>query len=103
MPEQPLWREEFSVFKSEERYISRRQLTKFLTLASAGMFAGNLWILLRSRFRKAQSYPRSIVARIGEIPVGGIKLFEYPRPGEQCIIIRTGENSYVAYSRKCTH
>jgi Rieske Fe-S protein len=104
MPEQePLWREEFSVFKADERYVSRRQLTKFLTLASLGMFAGNLWILVKSYFRKAKTYRRSTVARAGEIPVGGVKLFQYPAQGEQCIMVRTSEDSYVAYSQKCTH
>ena len=34
----PLWKDEFSVFTADERYVSRRQLTKFLTLTSLGMF-----------------------------------------------------------------
>ena len=54
----PLWREEFSVFKNDERYVSRRQLTKFLTLTSMAMFAGNIWILIRSRLQgKPQTLP----------------------------------------------
>jgi nitrite reductase/ring-hydroxylating ferredoxin subunit len=99
----PLWREEFSILIEDERYVNRRQLAKFLTLGSLGMFAGNLWILVRSWFRQPPAYQRSSVARIGEIPVGGVKLFEYPKPGERCIMIRTAEESYVAYSQKCTH
>ena len=39
---EPLWREEFSVYAAEERYVSRRQFGKFLVLTSLGMFAGNL-------------------------------------------------------------
>ena len=100
----PLWREEFSVFKNDERYVSRRQLTKFLTLTSLAMFAGNIWILLRSRLRgKAPALPVITVARDGEIPVGGVKLFQYPRQGEQCILVRLDQDSYAAYSQKCTH
>ena len=98
-----LWRDEFSISKGDERYVNRRQLAKFLTLGSLGMFAGNSWILVRSWLRKAQVYQRSVVANVGEIPVGGVKLFQYPRPGEQCILIRTAEDAYVAYSQKCTH
>ena len=98
-----LWRDEFSISKADERYVNRRQLAKFLTLGSLGMFAGNSWILIRSWLRKAQVYQRSVVAKAGEIPVGGVKLFQYPRPGEQCILIRTAEDAYVAYSQKCTH
>jgi Rieske Fe-S protein len=101
---QPLWREEFSIFLADERYVSRRQLTKFLTLTSAAMFAGNLWILVRSWFRRpAASLPEVTVARAGDIPVGGVKLFQYPHEGEQCILVRTAEDTYVAYSQKCTH
>ena len=43
------------------------------------------------------------VARVDEIPIGGVKLFQYPRAGEQCILVRTAEDHYVAYSQKCTH
>jgi len=101
--QEPLWRDEFSISRADERYVNRRQLTKFLTLGSLGMFAGNLWILVRSWLRKAEVYHRSVVATAGEIPVGGVKLFEYPKPGQQCILIRIAEDDYVAYSQKCTH
>ena len=100
---EPLWREEFSIFKADERYVNRRQLAKFLVLGSLGMFVGNLWILARGWFRKAPASVRSVVAKAGEIPVGGVKLFEYPKPGAQCIMVRTAEDAYVAYSQKCTH
>jgi Rieske Fe-S protein len=67
------------------------------------MFAGNVWILIRSWLHKGPSYTHSAVARIGEIPVGGVKLFQYPKQGDQCIMVRTAEDSYVAFSQKCTH
>jgi nitrite reductase/ring-hydroxylating ferredoxin subunit len=100
---EPLWREEFSIFQADERYVSRRQLTKFLTLTSLAMFAGNVWILVKSWIRAGVSSPVRAIARTGEIPVGGVKLFEYTGPRDQCILVRTAENSYVAYSQKCTH
>ena len=101
--ESALWREEFSIFTADEKYVTRRQLTKFLTLTSLGMFAGNIWILTKSWMRKAVVYPVRTVARVGEIPVGGVKLFGYPGPDDQCIMVRTSEDQYVAYSQKCTH
>ena len=100
---QPLWKEEFSVRAADERYVSRRQLTKFLTLTSLGMFVGNLWILAKSWMHQGMLYPVRTIARLGEIQVGGVKLFEYPGPRDQCLLARTGEDSYVAYSQKCTH
>ena len=43
------------------------------------MFAGNLWILARSWLHaRRRRIPRKPIARAGEIPVGGVKLFEYP-------------------------
>ncbi len=101
--QEPLWKEEFSVRKADERYVGRRQLTKFLTLTSLGMFAGNLWILAKTWTRRSLSFPAKVVARIGEIPVGGVKLFNYPGPQEQCLLVRTADDAYVAYSQKCTH
>ncbi|MGH9663793.1 MAG: ubiquinol-cytochrome c reductase iron-sulfur subunit [Bryobacteraceae bacterium] len=101
--DEPLWRDEFSISKANERYVSRRQLARFLTLGSLGMFAGNLWILVRSWLRKPVVCGRSVIAKAGEIPVGGVKLFQYPKPGDQCILVRTAADTYVAYSQKCTH
>lgn len=100
---EPLWRDEFSIFQADERYVSRRQLTKFLTLTSLAMFVGNAWILLKSWRRSRITYPVRAIAQAGEIPVDGVKLFEYPGPRDQCILVRTSEDSYVAYSQKCTH
>jgi Rieske Fe-S protein len=100
---EPLWKEEFSVRTADERYVTRRQLTKFLVLTSFGMFVGNLWILVRSLFSKGPAYPRQTVARFGEIAVGGVKLFTYPTKDDHCILVRTSESEHVGYSQKCTH
>jgi Rieske Fe-S protein len=100
---EPLWREEISIFSADERYVNRRQFAKFLVLTSLGMTVGNVWILARSWFAKDPVYPARQVARVGEIPVGGVKLFRYPGPEDPCILIRRSEDEYMAYSQKCTH
>jgi Rieske Fe-S protein len=99
----PLWQDEFPVFTADERYVSRRQLTKFLALTSFGMLVGNLWILARSLFHCAPVYPRKPVAATDELAIGGVKMFTYPTAQDPCILVRTGGDSYVAYSQKCTH
>lgn len=101
--QEPLWREEVSIFAADERYVNRRQFAKFLVLTSAGMFAGNLWILIRSWLTGKAAYPIKPVARVGEVPVGGSRLFNYPGPNDPCILIRPSENEFAAYSQKCTH
>ncbi len=85
-----------SVFTADERYVNRRQFTKFLTLTSFGMLAGNLWILARSFFYRAPSYPRLAVVAADELDIGGVKTFAYPTAGDPCILVRTGADSYVA-------
>ncbi len=99
----PLWRDEFSVFTADERYVNRRQFTKFLTLTSFGMMVGNLWILAKSALHRQPSFPRVAVATLDEVPVGGVKIFNYPNPDDPCILVRTAADNYVAYSQKCTH
>lgn len=99
----PLWRDEFPVFTADERYVNRRQFTKFLTLTSFAMLAGNLWILARSLFHRAPSYSPQVIAAADELAVGGVKIFSYPTPADSCILVRTGAASYAAYSQKCTH
>lgn len=100
---EPLWRDEFSISAADERYVTRRQFTKFLTLTSLAMFVGNLWILLRAWLYREPAYPMRLVARVGEIPVGGFKAFQYPSAQDPCILVRTGAEDYVAYSQVCTH
>ncbi len=99
----PLWQDEFSVFTADERYVNRRQLTKFLTLTSFSMFVGNVWILLRSWLYKRPAYPAHPIGKADQVPVGGAAIFQYPGPDSPCILVRTGADSYAAYSQVCTH
>ena len=85
---EPLWREELSVFATDERYVGRRQFAKFLVLTSLGMFAGNLWLLAKSLLslprREAAAVPvaASPSCRRGELslsrpddpPAGALRL-----------------------------
>jgi Rieske Fe-S protein len=98
-----LWREEFSIHTAEERYVTRRQFARFLTLTSLGMFAGNLWILAKSLWRSEEVMAARFVARTGDIPINGVKVFRYPGPDDPCLLMRTAEGAWVAYSQKCTH
>lgn len=100
---EPLWNDEFSIYTADERYVSRRQFTKFLGLTSLGMFVGNLWILFRSWFSQTAAYPESSICSTGELPVGGVRLFRYPTANDPCILIRPEADLFVAYSQKCTH
>ena len=100
----PLWAEEFSVHGAEDKYVLRRQFTKFLVLTSFGMFAGNVWIWAKSLFGRSDTqFPEAPVVKASELPVGGVKLFTYPGPHDTAIMVRKSDGSLVAYSQKCTH
>src|SRR3982751_1757517 len=87
----PLWTEEFSVHSADDRYVLRRQFTKFLTLTSFGMLVGNAWIWVKSLLdgrTAAVALPQTRIASSGEVPVGGVKLFRYPTAQDACIMVR---------------
>src|SRR5258707_13690492 len=93
---EPLWKDEFSVFTSDERYVTRRQFTKFLTLASLGMFVGNLWILAKAYFARTPSFPSVAVAEAGENPGRGMNPFASPTPTDRWILFRPASKEYRA-------
>ena len=102
--QKPLWTEEFSVHAAEDKYVLRRQFTKFLVLTSFGMFAGNVWIWAKSLFGRGRpDFPELQVASVSELPVGGVKLFNYPGEHDPCIMVRKADGKVVAFSQKCTH
>ncbi|PYM13076.1 MAG: Rieske (2Fe-2S) protein [Verrucomicrobia bacterium] len=87
--------------ESEEHQVTRRQFAKFACCSVLAMAAGRLGkdTLLA---RRVATEPMQI-AGIGEIRVGGYKLFRYPTEDEPCILVRLAENRFVAYSQSCTH
>jgi Rieske Fe-S protein len=82
--------------------LPRRKFTKYLTLGGLALLAAAIWALVRARFGK-QEASELVIAHAGEIGIGESKIFQYPRPVDPCILVRTGADSYVAYSRFCTH
>lgn len=99
----PLWRDEFAINQSDERYVNRRQFAKFLVLTSLGMFVGNVWIAIRSLFRRDPVYEPRAIGRVSDVALEGVKIFNYPGEHDPCILVRTGADTFVAYSQKCTH
>ena len=95
--------EEFAIETAAEQYINRRQFSKFLVLTSLAMFAGNLWIVVKSWLRRSPAYPERVIGGVDEIGIGEVKLFSYPDPADACIMIRTRADEIVAYSQKCPH
>jgi Rieske Fe-S protein len=47
--------------------------------------------------------PVKVIAQAGEIPVGGSKIFTYPADDRPCFLLRPAAETYLAFSRLCTH
>lgn len=104
MEKTPAWKEAFPVSWPDDHYVTRREFTKSLALVSCAAFAANGALLAlgaRERRRAEGPFPRVRVARADELPVGGVKLFDYA--GDPCLLIRLGPDRFVAFGRKCTH
>ena len=100
--EQPAWRHDFPIDWPEDNYVARRDYTKFLVLTSFAFVVGQAWIGLQGLLRRGRP-PRRRVARLGEIPGGGVLAFHYPARHDPCLLLRPDERTLVAYGQKCTH
>jgi Rieske Fe-S protein len=91
--------EEFFDMDGAEQ-LSRRGFDRFLTLGGLAAAVGAAGTLTDGC---SKTYPTIVVAHAGDIPVGGWKIFSYPADVNPCILLRPDQNTYLAYSRICTH
>ncbi len=103
--DQPQWRNDFPIDKPQDDYVSRRDFAKFLVLTSFAFVVGQAWIVGQNFFRRRRGLPevKKIAALKDLPPIGAAMVFSYPDEGDHCILVRTGEQSFVAYDQKCTH
>jgi Rieske Fe-S protein len=88
-------------FESERaEKVSRRGFNKVLTLGSLAAAAGAVGALTDGC---SKTYPAIVIAHAGDISVGDSKIFSYPTDMNPCLLLRPAENTYLAYSRICTH
>ena len=83
-----------------ERF-SRRQFGRYLTRGGIAPLLATVSGALNGCFKR--KYPEKVIAQAGEIPIGSTKIFQYPDLDKPCLLIRLGDDNYVAYSRLCTH
>ena len=86
--------------REEPAPITRRGFNIWFGAASALAVAG----AMVAYWQKHKSgYPTKIIAQANEIPVGGSKIFTYPADDRPCFLLRPAEDTYIAFSRLCTH
>lgn len=103
--EQPEWRHDFPIDWPEDHFVARRDYTKFLVLTSLAFAVGQLWIGVKSVLRRGRekSPARAEIARLDDVPIGGIQMFRYPGPENACLLLRPEAETLVAYGQECTH
>lgn len=103
-PEQPQWRQDFPIDWPQDHYVARRDFTKFLVLTSLAFVVGQFWIVVQNFFRARRGEsPVQRIARVDELPIGGALLFSYPSEHDQCVLVRPTQQTFMAFSRQCTH
>lgn len=100
----PLWRDEVAIDSVQERWVARRQFTRFLVLTSLGMLTGNVWILVRAQMDGTdEPLPQRRIATASALARGDAIVFSYPEEGDDCLLVRTAAGELVAYTQQCTH
>ncbi|MEX0774566.1 MAG: Rieske 2Fe-2S domain-containing protein [Phycisphaeraceae bacterium] len=101
---QPKWRQDFPVDVAQDEYVARRDFVKFLVLTSFAFTIGQFWIVVQNRLRQRRGKPpMTRIAAVADVPVGAALSFNYPGAHDPCVLVRTDEQTYLAYGQKCTH
>lgn len=100
---QPKWRQDFPVDIPQDEYISRRDFTKYMVFISFAFVVGQIWILIGNAMKRRDRPARKEIANLDQIKIGEAHIFDYPQEHNRCVLVRTAEREFVAYSQACTH
>ncbi len=104
LDQQPKWRRDFPVDTAREEEVERRDFVKFLVLVSGAFATGQLWVagkdILRRRRDPLGAMP---IAKVRDVAVGSAHSFNYPDEHDTCLLVRTDDQTFLAYNQKCTH
>jgi len=99
----PQWREDFPVQWERDHYVTRRELTKFLTLGSGLLAGASAAIAAVGLLRRPAPAPRVRIGSARGLSPGDSLLFRYPTDEDPCILVCLAADRLVAYSQVCTH
>lgn len=99
----PIWKRDFPYEAAGEDEVTRREFARYLIMGAGAMAAGNVGIAVWTQLRSInRGEPEPIVAA-SELDVGDTYLFRYPVEDEPAVLLRLGDEEFVAFSQKCTH
>lgn len=101
---QPKWRQDFPIDWLQDHYVARRDFTKFMVLTSFAFLVGQGWIIVQNFLRQRRGQPpMRQIATLDQLGIGQSLAFTYPAEHDTCLLVRTGEQNFVAFDQRCTH
>lgn len=91
--------------RDDESRIPRRKFCHRLLLSSTGLAlaAGTLKGQTITQHRSLLAYPPMKIEGAERVLPGSFLYFNYPKPGDPAILVRSRDGEFMAYSRKCAH
>jgi nitrite reductase/ring-hydroxylating ferredoxin subunit len=86
-----------------DEQVSRRELLRFAVMASGTLFAATAGVVALNYLRPLLIVRRQAIAQVTDIPLGGVRYFQYPTADDQAILLHLADGRFVAYSGRCTH
>lgn len=96
-----------NIDRNGERTLDRRGFMKTL-VGAAGLFAVSSlpWGAVAAKELMGlgdKDYPKKKIADVSNVAIGDSVDFAFPGEHDSALLIRLGENKYVAYQNACTH
>lgn len=97
------WQEEFPYHWSADDLMTRRDTLRFLVGGSGALFLASAALAITGAIRTPTTHQVTAVAKVGEVPENGYKVFSYPDAFADGILVNLPGKGLVAYSDVCTH
>ncbi|SEW51285.1 Rieske (2Fe-2S) protein [Chitinophaga arvensicola] len=100
----PHWKEDFPVERTEATKVSRRDFARFLCLVSGGLAVGSGYVAVKANFfppEKVQG--EHFICKADSVPTGGTRSFVLAGSDIPYILVKLETGHWRAYEQKCTH
>ena len=102
--QEPHWKEDFPIHRTEATHVSRRDFAKFLCLVSGGLVAGSAYVAIKANFFPTEEVKgEHFICNTSEVPVGGTRSFVIAGSDIPYMLIHLENGDWHAYEQKCTH
>jgi Rieske Fe-S protein len=99
----PAWKEGFPARWSDDHHVTRREFARSLGAVSCAAFGASVALAAIDALETGGPVEPKRIGTASELPVGACRVFEFPAPGFPCLLIRLGEERWVAFGQRCTH